>query len=245
MPPSAFIAKLFGCSMQIFVSRFVSFMIVPYWSHFVKREYELFLKFIFTNRDTYDSIYIITNSDYSKTIVPLMGGISMGTEKVVSGRINKIVSCKEKEGRQRNNQWEWNAEDEYIQEHRFEWVARFDTQTDLEYEYLLHKEAEWNTSLKKDMWSRESWIPSSQIWYEYEMTVNYLYQNHLYERHVKWEWHTKALKEGQIIYIAFNKDAPEEIVRISTDNERYKTLFYLAGALITGMLLAAGICLLI
>lgn len=169
----------------------------------------------------------------------------MEKEKTVSGRINKIISCKEKKGFQKNNKRGWVTENDFAQEHRFEWVARFDMQTDLEYEYLLHKEVEWDAAIEKDMWISESGIPSCQIWYEYEMIVKYLYRNHIFEKQINWEWRTKTLEEGQVVYISLNKDAPEEIVRISINNECHKTLFYLTGALLMGVLLTAVIYLLV
>lgn len=161
----------------------------------------------------------------------------MGKQKLVSGEICEIISCEEKSGYRRKCEKDCYIENEYEQRHRSEWVARFDMQTDSTYEYLLCKEAKWENMADESMWSSEPDCLSEEIWYEYDMIIKYLYQNHTYKKRMKWEWYTKTLEAGQVLYLLFNQDAPEKIVQISMNNCNDKALLYFMGGLMMCLLL--------
>ena len=113
----------------------------------------------------------------------------------------------------------WRKEDRIRDKVRSEnnWLSLLAEQAEVE--DRLYSECDLLDAVKTNPWTNQKHIYSLQVWYTYELEVNYTYDGHSYENTVCYATEYDRLTEGRRLDVTFHRDNPQQILSVSVHPE--------------------------
>ena len=126
-----------------------------------------------------------------------------------------IISC-QRHSEERIN---WRKEDRIRDKVRREnnWLSLLAEQTVVE--DRLYSECGLFDTVKFDPWTNRKHIYVPQVWYSYEVKVNYTYDGRPYEQYVRYLSEYDRLTESRRLDVTFRRDTPGQVLSVSVHPE--------------------------